>query len=59
MAKEKEIAVEQMKSSGKPANVLEKIAEGKVKKFCEETCLLTQPYVKDPSKNRVKPPSRC
>jgi elongation factor Ts len=50
MAKEKEIAVEQMKASGKPANVLEKIAEGKVKKFCEENCLLTQPFVKEPSK---------
>ena len=50
MAKEKEIAIEQMKASGKPAAVLEKIAEGKVKKFYEETCLLNQAFVKDSTK---------
>lgn len=51
LAKEKEIAVAQMQASGKPASVLEKIAEGKVKKFYEDTCLLNQVFVKDPSKN--------
>jgi elongation factor Ts len=50
VAKEKEIAIEQMKASGKPANVLEKIAEGKINKFYEETCLVKQAYVKDPAK---------
>ena len=50
IAKEKEIAVAQMASSGKPQAVLEKIAEGKVNKFYEDTCLLNQPFVKDPSK---------
>jgi elongation factor Ts len=50
LAKEKEIAVAQMQASGKPAAVLEKIAEGKVKKFFEDTCLLNQLFVKDPSK---------
>ena len=50
LAKEKEIAVAQMQASGKPAAVLEKIAEGKVKKFYEDTCLLHQPFVKDPNK---------
>jgi elongation factor Ts len=50
MAKEKEIAIAQMQASGKPAAVLEKIAEGKVKKFYEDNCLLFQPFVKDPSK---------
>jgi len=50
LAKEKEIAIEQMKASGKPAAVLEKIAEGKVKKFFEETCLMNQVYVKDSTK---------
>lgn len=49
-AKEKEIAVAQMQSSGKPAAVLEKIAEGKIKKFHEDTCLMLQPFVKDPNK---------
>jgi elongation factor Ts len=51
IAKEKEIAVAQMQASGKPAAVLEKIAEGKVKKFYEDTCLLNQAFVKDPAKS--------
>src|SRR4051812_44543438 len=51
IAKEKEIAVAQMQASGKPAAVLEKIAEGKVKKFYEDTCLMNQAFVKDPNKN--------
>ncbi len=50
IAKEKEIAVAQMQASGKPAAVLEKIAEGKVKKFYEDTCLMNQVFVKDPGK---------
>jgi elongation factor Ts len=50
LAKEKEIAIEQMKASGKPPAVLEKIAEGKVKKFFDETCLLNQTFVKDSNK---------
>jgi elongation factor Ts len=50
IGKEKEIAVAQMQASGKPAAVLEKIAEGKIKKFYEDTCLLNQLFVKDPNK---------
>ena len=50
IAKEKEIAIAQMQASNKPAAVLEKIAEGKVNKFYEDTCLLNQPFVKDPAK---------
>jgi len=50
IAKEKEIAVAQMQASGKPAAVLEKIAEGKIKKFYEDTCLMNQVFVKDPGK---------
>ena len=50
VAKEKEIAVAQMQASGKPAAVLEKIAEGKIKKFYEDSCLLNQAFVKDPNK---------
>jgi elongation factor Ts len=49
LAKEKEIFIEQMKNSGKPANLLEKIAEGKINKYYEENCLVKQAYVKDPS----------
>ena len=39
-----------MAASGKPAAVLEKIAEGKIKKFYEDSCLLNQVFVKDPNK---------
>lgn len=50
IAKEKEIAVAQMQASGKPQAVLEKIAEGKIKKFYEDTCLMHQAFVKNPDK---------
>ena len=46
--KEKVIYREQMKDSGKPENVVEKIVEGKVSKFFSEICLLEQDFVKDP-----------
>ncbi len=45
--KEKEIYRAQMKDSGKPENVLEKIIEGKLKKFYNEVCLLHQSYFRD------------
>lgn len=50
IAKEKEIALAQMATQNKPAAVLEKIAEGKVKKFFEETCFIKQAFVKDSGK---------
>ena len=37
----------QAASTGKPANVVEKIVEGKMSKFYEEVCLLDQPFIKD------------
>ena len=46
--KEKEIYRAQAASSGKPANVVEKIVEGKMAKFYEEVCLMDQPFVKEP-----------
>ncbi|MCD6160135.1 MAG: translation elongation factor Ts [Kosmotoga sp.] len=45
IAKEKEIYAEQMKNSGKPENVIEKIIEGKIESFYKENCLLEQEYV--------------
>ena len=48
--KEKEIYTEQLRNEGKPENMIEKIMEGKIKKFAEEAALLKQPFVKDPSK---------
>jgi len=47
--KEKEIYREQMKTSGKPENVIEKIVEGKLTKYYSEVCLLEQEYIKDSS----------
>ena len=51
VAKEKEIAVEQAKASGKPQNIAEKIAEGKMNTFYQERVLLDQKFVKDDSKS--------
>ena len=51
VAKEKEIAMEQTKldkkNEGKPANIIEKIAEGKLEKFFKENTLLNQEFIKD------------
>ena len=46
--KEREIYTDQAKSSGKPDDVVEKIVDGKVKKFVEENCLMDQSFIKDP-----------
>ncbi len=50
LEKEREIAREQLKESGKPAAVIEKIVDGKLAKFFEEACLLEQPFIKDDAK---------
>jgi elongation factor Ts len=46
--KEKAIFVAQAEESGKPANVIEKMVEGRVKKFLSEITLVGQAFVKDP-----------
>jgi elongation factor Ts len=48
--KEKEIAKTQAAATGKPANIVDKIAEGKMKTWFAENVLLEQPFVKDDSK---------
>jgi elongation factor Ts len=52
--KEREITSEQLKNdpknANKPAEVITKIVEGRLNKYYEETVLLEQPFVKDPSK---------
>ncbi len=48
VAAEKEFALKQLEQEGKPADMLEKIVEGKMKKFREERALMTQAYVKNP-----------
>jgi elongation factor Ts len=45
--REKEIYREQMKDSGKPAQVIEKILEGKLQKFYSEICLTDQEFIKE------------
>jgi elongation factor Ts len=45
--REKEIFRAQAAATGKPAQVVEKIVEGKMSKFYEEVCLLDQPFIKD------------
>ncbi len=49
--KEKEIGMEQAKQEGKPENILEKIAMGKVGKFLKENTLLNQDFVRDTKKS--------
>ena len=44
---ERKIATEQAASTGKPANVIEKMVDGKIKKYFKEVCLVEQEYVKD------------
>jgi elongation factor Ts len=50
VAKELEIAKAQMRDQKKPEAILEKIAQGKLEKFYEQTCLLDQPFVKEDKK---------
>jgi elongation factor Ts len=50
MDKEREIYRDQMLREGKPANIVDKIVDGKLGKFYEEHCLLEQPYVRDPDR---------
>ncbi|NLR94734.1 MULTISPECIES: translation elongation factor Ts [Flammeovirga] len=51
IAKEKEIGVERARQEGKPEHILERIADGYVKKFLKENTLLEQAYVKEPSQS--------
>ncbi len=48
LAREKEIAADKARQEGKPENLIERIAQGRIAKFYKEVCLLEQEYVKDP-----------
>jgi elongation factor Ts len=48
VAKEREILKVQALNEGKPEKIVEKMVEGRLKKFYKEICLLDQPYIKDP-----------
>jgi len=49
VTKEQQIYEEQAKVSGRPAQAVPKIVEGRLEKYFQEVCLLDQPFVKDPS----------
>lgn len=51
VAREKDIAIEQIKAEGKPAEMAEKIAVGKLARFFKDNTLLAQPFVKDANKS--------
>jgi elongation factor Ts len=48
--REREVLKNQALSEGKPANIVEKMVEGRLSKFFEEYCFVEQPFVKDPDK---------
>jgi elongation factor Ts len=52
--RERELFRRQAEQDGKPAGVIEKIVEGRVRKFYGEVCLLEQPFVKDPDQTIAK-----
>ena len=54
LEKEKEIYRAQAAASGKPANVVDKIAEGKMKEYYATYCLLEQPYIREPKMTVAK-----
>jgi elongation factor Ts len=49
LEKEKEIYKDQARASGKPPNIIDKIAEGKLESYYEMACLYDQKFVKDPN----------
>jgi elongation factor Ts len=51
LEREVEIAKEQIRAEGKPENMIEKIAQGKINKFYSEYTLLNQQFIKDEKKN--------
>ena len=51
LQQEKDIFAAQAEASGKPAEIIEKMVQGRIKKFLGEITLLGQPFVKDPDKS--------
>jgi len=50
VAKERDVLLEQARTSGKPEAILQKMVEGRLDKFYEEIVLLEQPFIKDPDR---------
>jgi elongation factor Ts len=53
LERERDVLREQARATGKPDNVIEKMVEGRLRKFYEDVVLLEQPYVRD-QESRVK-----
>jgi len=51
LAKEKEILIAQAEGSGKPMEIIEKMVEGRMRKYLSEITLVGQPFVKDPDQS--------
>lgn len=47
VTKEREILTQEALNEGKPANIVEKMVEGRIRKFLADVCMLEQPFVKD------------
>ena len=54
MEREREVYRQKAREEGKPEQIVEKIAEGAVKKFQKEVCLMEQPYIRDDKKNMTE-----
>jgi elongation factor Ts len=50
LERERRILTEQARQEGKPENIIEKVVEGRLKKFYQEKVLLEQPFIKDEKK---------
>lgn len=50
VAQEREVFRKQAEQSGKPAQVLDRIVEGRIQNFFSEVCVLEQPFIKDPDR---------
>lgn len=48
IAREREIYKERALEQGKPENIVDKIVDGQIEKFYKDSCLMSQPYIKDP-----------
>ncbi len=47
LEREREVLSEQAKAEGKPEHIIEKMVEGRLRKFYSQVCLLNQPYIRD------------
>ena len=51
VAREREIAADKARQEGKPENMIDRIADGRMKKFYDESCLLNQKFISDDKKS--------